>query len=31
MLPALMHSGISVNGETAEISPYAPAPGAKTY
>ena len=31
MLPALMHGGISVNGETAEISPYVPAPGAKTY
>jgi hypothetical protein len=31
ILPSLMHGGMSVNGETADTTPYAPAPGAKTY
>ncbi len=30
-VPALMHGGLSVNGEAVGTSPYAPAPGAKTY
>jgi aryl-alcohol dehydrogenase-like predicted oxidoreductase len=30
-VPALMHGGLSVNGEAPDSSPFAPAPGAKTY